>query len=358
MYRDVEVDGSYPLSAVLATADAVPLPGLAAAEVGALLRPVLGERADSLAVAVHGRTGGNPFFVTQVGHLATGRGDAVPAAVGDAIRRRFARLPQATMALLGLAVVAGGEVDAALVAVVAGVGLAEAVAPMEPAGAAGVLRPTGVGVFWFEHDLFRETAYADLNRVTRGGTHLAVARALVTRRNSGGEVRAGDIAHHWYRAVPPADPSEALRYLEAAARDATARLAHEEAARHWRQALRLAELAATVEGACAWTMARRCYAPVRPTSPGGCFATLSTGPPTIRCYSPVPRWACIVPVCSPGRAVPRSAGWSTLLWVCRNAEDVHPPGRDLHRDQNVEPPQQDGVKVEEVRGQQPVGLLP
>jgi hypothetical protein len=231
----------------LPAAEVVPLAGLAVADVTKLLRPMLGARTDRLAAAVHTRTGGNPFFVQQVGLLAAaGPSDAVPAAVGDAIRRRFARLPQPTAALLGTAAVAGREVDAALVAEAAGLDLADAVTRLEPAVAGRVLRPAGMGVYQFEHDLFRETAYADLAPGVRASTHLALARALVSRREAGAGARAGDIAHHWARAVPPADPAEALNYVEVAAHEATAGLAHEEAARHWQQALRLAELAGPV----------------------------------------------------------------------------------------------------------------
>jgi hypothetical protein len=36
-----------------------------------------------------------------------------------------------------------------------------------------------------------------------------------------------------------------------------------------------------------------------------------------------------------------------------DAEDVHPPGGDLHHEQDVQPAQPDGVEVEEVGRQQP-----
>jgi hypothetical protein len=39
-----------------------------------------------------------------------------------------------------------------------------------------------------------------------------------------------------------------------------------------------------------------------------------------------------------------------------DAEDMHSPGGDLHHDQHVQPPQGDGVDVEEVGRQQPGGL--
>jgi tetratricopeptide (TPR) repeat protein len=247
-YRDLEVDAGHPLAGVLASSEVLSLEGLAPAEVGSLLRSELGERAGQVAEVVHGRTGGNPFFVQQVGRLlaAGANGQAVPAAVGDAIRRRFARLQQPTADLLRTAAVVGPELDAAIVAELTGNDLASIVDTLQPAVAARVLRPIGVGTYRFEHDLFRETAYAELDPASRARTHLAVARALSKRREAGGEVRMGDIAHHWARAVPAADLAEAVANVVEAARDATSRLAHEEAARHWRQALRLAELAGSV----------------------------------------------------------------------------------------------------------------
>lgn len=111
---------------------------------------------------------------------------------------------------------------------------------------AGTWRSPCCAVYQFEHDLFRETGYADLAPGLRASIHLALARALGARREAGADGRAGDIAHHWARAVPPADPAEALHYVKAAAREATAGLAHEEAARHWQHAVRLAELAGPV----------------------------------------------------------------------------------------------------------------
>jgi hypothetical protein len=39
-----------------------------------------------------------------------------------------------------------------------------------------------------------------------------------------------------------------------------------------------------------------------------------------------------------------------------DAEDVHGPGLDLHHEQDVQAPEDDGVDVQEVAGQDPGGL--
>ena len=249
-YRDVEVDPDHPLSTVLGAAEIVSLGGLSEAAVADLLREVVGGQAGALAPNVARRTGGNPFFVHQIARLlATSpfAGDQrVPVAVGEAVNRRIARLPESTARLLDLAAVAGSDVDAAVLADASGVPYGEVVARLGPAVTAGVLRLDGVGRYRFEHDLYRETRYQDQDPAERARAHRAVAETLRLRRATGAEVRSGDIAHHYAHAIPAVTPDEALGHVRAAATEAEHRRAHEEAARHWAQAVRLAEVGGAV----------------------------------------------------------------------------------------------------------------
>jgi hypothetical protein len=267
-YRDVEVDPDHPLSTVLGAAEVVGLSGLSESAVADLLREAVGERADALAPDVARRTGGNPFFVQQIARLLatspsagdqrvptaagdqrvpTAAGDQrVPAAVGEAVNRRIARLPESTARLLDLAAVAGSDVDAAVLADAADVPYADVVARLGPAVSARVLRLEAVGRYRFEHDLYRETRYQDQDPASRARAHRAVAETLRRRLAAGADVRSGDIAHHYAHAIPAVTPEQALAQVRAAALDAERRRAHEEAARHWAQAVRLAEMAGTV----------------------------------------------------------------------------------------------------------------
>ena len=65
--------------------------------------------------ALHERTGGNPFFVTEV--LATGTTDA-PASVRDAVLARAAGIPEPARDVLGAAAVLGPGATLSLLAAV------------------------------------------------------------------------------------------------------------------------------------------------------------------------------------------------------------------------------------------------
>ncbi|WP_412744351.1 ATP-binding protein [Krasilnikovia sp. MM14-A1004] len=247
-YRELEIGADHPVgdlvAALPADAELVSLTGLDSTATGELIRRTMGaDPSAELVAAVQRRTGGNPFFVTQLSRLAGGPADppgpaaALPAVVGEAILRRLARLPEPTAELLRAASAVGGEFDGALLSAVVGIGYAETLARVETAVRAGVLVAAGAGRHRFTHDLFRESLYGALRGDARSRIHLAVATAL--RERAG--VPPGELAHHFALAVPAVDPATAAGYAVAAAEHAGARLAYEEAVRHWRQALRLLE---------------------------------------------------------------------------------------------------------------------
>jgi len=240
-YRDTDVGPDHPLGSVLGSAEVITLTGLAADEVARVLDGVPG--AVGLADGIHRRTGGNPFFVEQIAQLLTTGGPGsehrVPAAVGEAIGRRMARLPQPTVALLDLAAVDGNDVDVAVLARAAGRAVVDVIAALAPAVGARILRPAGaVGRYRFEHDLYRETRLDTLDDEGRARAHAAYAHAL----ESDPAAPAVQIAYHYARAVPVVDPARARLRVERGAEAATAHHSHEEAARLRRDAVRLAEL--------------------------------------------------------------------------------------------------------------------
>jgi hypothetical protein len=267
-YRDVEVDAGHPATSLFGNADVMRLGGLGVADVESLLRDAGADpTADAdTALAVHRRTAGNPFFVLQIARLMAGEATggvtatraaaemaasvATPAAVEDIVSRRMARLPSETVALLDVVAVAtsvaGGDVDAALVAMAADVSHPTALARLEPAVPAHVLRIAATGSMRFAHDLFRVSRYDAMAATARARTHLALATALEARAASGGDRATDEIAQHYALAVPAVGADEAARRVEAAARDAAARLSYDDAVRHWQQAVRLGELAGGV----------------------------------------------------------------------------------------------------------------
>jgi DNA-binding CsgD family transcriptional regulator len=180
------------------------------------------------------RTGGNPFFVGELGRLlkADPEGGAlrVPAAVLDVVGRRLARLPQSCRALLGPAAVIGSDLDVGLVATVVGVPLERAFDDLQPALADGVLvRPPGSAALRFAHDLVREALLDGLAQAERARIHSRVVEALEPA--AGDPDVLPDLARHALAALPLGDAQVAQGWARKAGERAMAQLAYEEAAR-------------------------------------------------------------------------------------------------------------------------------
>jgi hypothetical protein len=261
-YRDEEVEAPrHPLRGLLAElatrAELLPLAELSATEVVALMTLVAGAPPDGeLAAVVHRRTGGNPFFVqqvTQLAVLAPGAPGSVPVGVRDAIERRLARLPQACAELLAVAAVAGPELQPEILAHVTDWPLDKLTELLDMAVKARILAAAvpsvasvGLGTFRFAHDLFRECLYEGLETTARTRLHARLAAALEALGPPGRPGLASELARHCALAVPILEPAAALAVIRRAAAEATDRLAHEEAAGHYAQAVRLAGLAGDV----------------------------------------------------------------------------------------------------------------
>ncbi|HLK45842.1 MAG TPA: AAA family ATPase, partial [Acidimicrobiales bacterium] len=147
-YRSDELPRAHPLRIVLgdlATAAGVErlsLPPLTPAGVAALAQPLGLDP-----IALHERTGGNPFFVTEV--LATGA-SAIPETVRDAVLARAARLDPAARELLDAVAIATRRAELWLLERIAGAGFAA----VDDCVASGMLQADGDGVA-FRHELAR-----------------------------------------------------------------------------------------------------------------------------------------------------------------------------------------------------------
>ena len=100
---------------------------------------------------------------------------------------------------------------------------------LDEARQAGVIAGTAPPTF--THDLYRETILDGLNSTARAAINLSVGRALQARPGA-----AARVAAHLLAAGPQARP-DALEYSLLAAREATARLGHEDACAHYLRAL-------------------------------------------------------------------------------------------------------------------------
>lgn len=191
------------------------------------------------------RTGGNPLFVRELARLMVAEGvDAahggIPAGVGDVVRRRLARLPPQTTTALRQAAVLGREVDITLLGELARSDDDELLDALEPAVLTGLLDEPVPGRIRFAHNLIRDTLYEDTSVLRRSRLHAA---ALDLLRSPGRGADAASLAYHAVAAATAETASEAAVFAMDAAREADGVGAPVEAARQWRAAVRMFELA-------------------------------------------------------------------------------------------------------------------
>lgn len=228
-YRDDELGPYHPLRRVLgdlATAPAVrrmTLPPFSPAAVTELAR---GSGIDP--VELHARTGGNPFFVTEV--LAAGTHE-VPATVRDAVLARASRLSPEARAVLDAAAVIGMIIDPDLLEAVIGGPVADAV---EECLAAGMLRHHERKLA-MRHGLGRNAILGSISPPR----HRALHRRILAAMQTDAAFRR-DLAHVAHHAEEAGDQEVVLNVAPAAARQAAAFGAHREAAAQYARAIRFA----------------------------------------------------------------------------------------------------------------------
>ena len=113
-----------------------------------------------------------------------------------------------------------------------------------------MLREAGhVGRYAFTHTLVRATLYDSISQLRRARLHGRVGEALVRLRGGDLDPHLAMLAHHFAQAAPVERPDRAIDFALAAARRADRMLAWEEAAQHYRAALRARELAGAIDDA-------------------------------------------------------------------------------------------------------------
>ncbi len=224
-YRDDELDRSHPLRAVvgeLATRSAVDrmtLEPLSEHGVAALAGDAKVD-ADEL----YRKTGGNPFFVTEV--LAAGNG-AIPTTVRDAVLARAGRLTDGARNLLEAVAIAPPHVEVALLDALA----AKDAGTLDECLAAGMLTASSTAV-GFRHELTRLSIEEAIEPRRRLALHRRALAAL--SKPPHGVPDAARLAHH---AEAAGDADAVLRYAPAAAARASALRAHREAAGQYARTL-------------------------------------------------------------------------------------------------------------------------
>jgi DNA-binding CsgD family transcriptional regulator/tetratricopeptide (TPR) repeat protein len=229
-YRDDELGAWHPLRILIGELGAsrsivrVRLGPLSAEAVAALAEP-FGVDAERL----YARTGGNPFFVSELLE-----GDAaMPASVSDAVLARAGRLDAPAREALEAVAVAGPAAQLWVVERLQG----EPGERLDRALASGLLVPID-GAIKFRHELAREAVLSAIGEHRKMALHRSVLEAL--RSPPWGEPNLAWLAHH---AVGSRDANAALELVPAAATRASRLGAHREAAELYDQALRFAQVA-------------------------------------------------------------------------------------------------------------------
>jgi tetratricopeptide (TPR) repeat protein len=255
-YRDIEVSGAHPLTAVLQSPSYPPqvqrvaLAGLSEEEIGQLIAALGHESSAALVTRIHRGSGGNPFFAAEI---VRGLGTAeagIPGNVRDAISHRLRRLSEGCRRLLGIASVIGPEFEFATLERVAaelGDGGSSLQLVSEAQGARIVVEiPGAVGRgYRFAHALIRDVLYTALPLEERLHLHWHVATALEALGGPDRERTASVLAHHFSEAVVGCADGElrqacidkAVQYAIQAAEQATVMCAYEEAVARYEEAL-------------------------------------------------------------------------------------------------------------------------
>ncbi|MFD8709156.1 ATP-binding protein [Streptomyces anulatus] len=333
-YRDVEVDApGHPLQQLILplvsrAATTLTLTGLGRDEVGALMTVTTGrEPSPQLIDEVHRRTGGNPFFVEQTARLwhSGSPVSTIPPGVREAVRQRLALLPEPVVSLLTSAALLGREFRRQVLAVVHGSPAPHVDRLLEPAVVARVVVPRPSGQYAFAHDLLRETLYASLDEAEARERHAAAVRSLDAHGGLGDAVRPGALARHAHLAASALDRDRRIDLLLAAARDASGRLADEEAVGHYRRALAVASGEPGESGESGESGQSG-----EPGGPGASAGPEGPGRPGERRESPGGTSGG-VPACGPGTAGAPGAADGTGTANGTGTADTEDRGPDLRR---------------------------
>ena len=226
-YRDTELHEDGPLSTLIAelrrgrAIEIVPVAGLGAGDVAALIRGRGADAPDELARAVARRTEGNPFFVEEiVRHLEAGRTEfLVPDSVKDLVRRRLRGLGEPARDAIRAAAVLGREFDLDALEAVTGSAERPLLDALDEAVAERVLVESrdSVGRYLFAHALVHETVYEQISAARRSRLHRRAGEALAELYRERPDDHAGQLAHHFVQA---GDDARSLDYQLRAARAA------------------------------------------------------------------------------------------------------------------------------------------
>jgi tetratricopeptide (TPR) repeat protein len=254
-YRNTEVGGGHQVADTVAELTREPstrrlmLGGLSEASVARYIALTTGiAPRPSLTAAVHRGTEGNPLFVGELTRLLDDERlleregldqVPIPRGVSDTIGRRLRRLSVECGRMLGVASGLGREFDLAALGRLSGVSGDELLELLDEALAARIVDevPGARHRLRFSHALIRDVLYEQLGAARRARLHREIADTLVALYSVDLAPHLGEIAHHYFEAMPDGDCDSAIDYAARAAEHAAGLLAYEEAARLFRMSL-------------------------------------------------------------------------------------------------------------------------
>ncbi len=250
--RDVLAPGSEGWGKMLARlgpCERIELSGLKPKDVEAYVSEVTGlDFPPEIHRTIYTKCGGNPLFLQESVRLLTACCDrggveavgtddiTVPGVARDVLRGRLKGLSPETCEALELACVIGQEFELPVLQSALGVAPEGLLLRLDDATRARLIAPRSrAGTYAFAHDTIREALYEELPTARRADLHRRVAEAIETR--SAGDFRANDVAYHYHRGLPCAEPARVERHARQAGESAMRRFAYEDACRFFGWAL-------------------------------------------------------------------------------------------------------------------------
>ncbi|MGH0036677.1 MAG: ATP-binding protein [Myxococcota bacterium] len=234
-----------------------PLAGLDRQDVAHYVEAAIDAKpSDEVVDELHRRTSGNPFFLHHlVLNVAAAEGvetiarrpeslQFLPATLREAIQGQIERLPDRCQRLLSPASVIGRDFSLGLLEALTEWPREDVLGALQTAIDAGVVEvhPERIAHYRFSHILVRDTLYESLPELARARHHDRARRALESLYGAERHLILTELAHHACQAARLGEEGVALTLALEAARAASARMGHSEAAVLLERALALVEL--------------------------------------------------------------------------------------------------------------------
>ena len=262
LYRDDDLHDKPALTSCLAafarehTTKRIRLQGFTVADTAMLIESINGHRvAEEVSQRIHSETEGNPLFVGEIVRLLSSEGRleptnggpnerlSLPETVTEVIGQRLQRLGPECRHLLSDASILGREFALKELAALNDIADVAVLQVLDEAITARVLtNVSAVDRIRFSHALVRETLYEALSPTRRREAHLRAGEAFESLYASNPEPHLAELAHHFFEALPAAEPARAIDYSRRAGDRARQLLAYEEAVRLYELALNAVDL--------------------------------------------------------------------------------------------------------------------